>query len=49
MGRIEHIDTYFFMMKCEIKIFFPGIYALIEEWSSDLPIAKIHEIKILTL
>ena len=48
MGRIEHINTYFFMMKCEIKIFFPGIYALIEEWSSDLPIAKIHEIKILT-
>ena len=21
MGRIEHINTYFFMMKCEIKIF----------------------------
>ena len=33
MGRIEHIDTYFFMMKCEIKIFFP--WNLCPHWGME--------------
>ena len=36
-----------FMSKCKAKIFFPGFYTLIGQWSSNLPIEKIQEIKIL--
>ena len=45
--RNNDIYIVLFMSKCKAKIFFPGFYTLIGQWSSILPIEKIQEIKIL--
>ena len=37
----------FILVKIQNKDFSPGLYALIGQWSSNLPIAKIQEIKTL--
>ena len=42
--RTDDINIALFMSKCKIQIFFSGLYALIWQWSSNLPIAKIQEI-----
>ena len=46
-GQNGEINIVLFMSKCKINIFFPGFYALIGQWGSNLPIAKIQEIKTL--